>query len=63
MCPAALRLDQVYEGKAIRELLNLANEGRFETGSRILFMHPGGDPAVHAYASQFPPIELTRFEA
>ena len=58
-----LMADPVSEGKAIRGLLNLANEGRFEAGSRILFMHLGGDPAVHAYASQFPPIELKRFEA
>ncbi len=55
--------DPVYEGKAIRGLLNLADQGRFEPESRVLLMHLGGAPAVHAYASQFPPIELTRFEA
>ena len=58
-----LMADPVYEGKAVRGLLNLVEEGRFEPGSRILLMHLGGNPAVHAYASQFPPIELTRFEA
>jgi 1-aminocyclopropane-1-carboxylate deaminase/D-cysteine desulfhydrase-like pyridoxal-dependent ACC family enzyme len=45
--------DPVYEGKAIRGLLELAKTGRFENGSRILLMHLGGTPAVHAYANQF----------
>ena len=54
--------DPVYEGKAIRGLLNLVGEGRFEQDSRILLMHLGGTPAVHAYASQFPPVEFKRFE-
>lgn len=54
--------DPVYEGKAIRGLLKLAGEGRFEPDSRILLMHLGGTPAVHAYAGQFPPVEFTRFE-
>ena len=58
-----LMADPVYEGKAVRGLLNLVEEGRFESDSRILLMHLGGNPAVHAYASQFPPIELTRFKA
>jgi 1-aminocyclopropane-1-carboxylate deaminase len=45
--------DPVYEGKALRGLLKLAGEGRFEAGSRVLLMHLGGTPAVHAYSSQF----------
>ena len=55
--------DPVYEGKAIRGLLKLTGEGRFEPGSRILLMHLGGTPAIHAYASQFPQVDLIRFEA
>ena len=31
----------------------LAAEGRFPPGSRVLLMHLGGTPAIHAYASQF----------
>ena len=58
-----LMADPVYEGKAVRGLLNLAETGRFEPDSRILLMHLGGNPAVHAYAGQFPPIELTRFDS
>ena len=54
--------DPVYEGKAIRGLLKLTGKGRFEPESRILLMHLGGTPAVHAYAGQFPPVEFTRFE-
>ena len=58
-----LMADPVYEGKAVLGLLKLADQGRFESDSRILLMHLGGTAAVHAYASQFPPVEFTRFEA
>ena len=51
----------VYEGKAVRGLLDLAKQGRFEDGSRVLLMHLGGTPAVHAYASQFDSVNLTPF--
>ena len=52
--------DPVYEGRAIRGLLNLAAEGRFEKDARILLMHLGGSPAIHAYATQFEPVRLQR---
>ncbi len=45
--------DPVYEGKALRGLQQLAAEGRFTANSRVLLMHLGGSPAVHAYANQF----------
>lgn len=45
--------DPVYEGKALRGLQQLAAEGRFEATSRVLLMHLGGTPAIHAYANQF----------
>lgn len=45
--------DPVYEGKALRGLEKLAADGRFESDSRVLLMHLGGTPAVHAYANQF----------
>lgn len=54
----ALIADPVYEGKAIRGLLELYEQGRFERGSKILLMHLGGSPAIHAYANQFDPIDL-----
>jgi len=53
--------DPVYEGKAVRGLINLARQGRFDANARILLMHLGGTPAVHAYANQFGPIDLLPF--
>jgi len=55
--------DPVYEGKAIRGLLSLANGGRFDSDSRILLMHLGGTPAMHAYADQFGVIKSSPFPA
>ncbi len=45
--------DPVYEGKALRGLQALANDGRLEASSKVLLMHLGGTPAVHAYANKF----------
>ncbi|MBT5877195.1 MAG: D-cysteine desulfhydrase family protein [Candidatus Latescibacteria bacterium] len=53
-----LMADPVYEGKAVRGLLDLVCNNRFGKDSRILLLHLGGTPAVHAYANQFEPIEL-----
>ncbi len=52
--------DPVYEGKAIRGLMELSRNGRFEKGSKVLLMHIGGSPVVHAYANQYKPIELKK---
>ena len=54
----SLLADPVYEGKAVRGLLDLAEQGRFDRGSRVLLLHLGGTPAIHAYANRFDPIEL-----
>lgn len=54
--------DPVYEGRAIRGLLNLAEESRFPPNAKILLMHLGGTPAIHAYAGQFGSVELVPFE-
>jgi 1-aminocyclopropane-1-carboxylate deaminase len=51
-----LIVDPVYEGKAIRGLLEMAKKNRFEKNCKILLMHLGGTPAVHAYANQFDPV-------
>ena len=50
--------DPVYEGRAIRGLLDLAAEGRFEKDAKILLMHLGGSPAIHAYSGRFEPVQL-----
>ena len=53
--------DPVYEGRAIRGLLDQNGSGRFEKGSRILLIHLGGAPAVHAYAEQFDKVQMKSF--
>ena len=55
--------DPVYEGRAIRGLLSMAESGRFEPNAKILLMHLGGTPAIHAYAGQFGDIDLQPFPA
>ncbi len=44
--------DPVYEGKAIRGLIELIERGRIRRSDRVLLMHLGGTHAVHAYANQ-----------
>jgi 1-aminocyclopropane-1-carboxylate deaminase len=55
--------DPVYEGRAIRGLIKLAEEGRFEKNANILLMHLGGSSAIHAYAEKFGSIQLQPFNA
>ncbi|TRW17024.1 D-cysteate sulfo-lyase [Glacieibacterium frigidum] len=45
-------LDPVYTGKAFAGLLGLIETGEIEPGERVLFVHTGGSPALHAYADQ-----------
>ncbi len=42
-------LDPVYTGKAMAGLLDLVREGYFARGSRVIFLHTGGSPALFAY--------------
>jgi len=44
--------DPVYEGKAVRGMLELVARGDLACGDRVLLLHLGGAPAIHAYASQ-----------
>lgn len=53
-----LVVDPVYEGKALRGLIELARAGRFEEGAVVLLIHMGGTPAIHGYADNFAPIVL-----
>ena len=53
--------DPVYEAKAVRGLLSIAKEGYFQSGSKILLMHLGGSPAIHAYANQLGAPNLKPF--
>lgn len=53
--------DPVYEGRAVRGLLDLNAANRFTELDKILLMHLGGAPAIHAYAEQFAEIKLNAF--
>jgi len=45
--------DPVYEGKSMAALIDLVRDGRIEAGSRLLYAHLGGQPALNAYAGAF----------
>ena len=42
-------LDPVYTGKIMAGLIGLARQGYFAPGERVLFIHTGGLPSLHAY--------------
>lgn len=46
----ALITDPVYEGKSMQGLIDLTRKGFFPPGSRILFAHLGGAPALNGYS-------------
>jgi len=54
--------DPVYEGRAVRGLQRLAELGTFNATDKILLMHLGGSPAIHAYADQFGAVPLRPFD-
>ncbi|WFU06688.1 1-aminocyclopropane-1-carboxylate deaminase (plasmid) [Rhizobium sp. CB3171] len=45
--------DPVYEGKSMQGMINLISKGFFSEGSRILYVHLGGAPAINAYSYTF----------
>ena len=51
----ALLLDPVYTGKAMAGLIAHVRSGRIAAGSRVLFLHTGGLPALFAYAHRLAP--------
>ena len=51
----ALLLDPAYTGKAMAGLVAHARAGRIATGSRVLFLHTGGLPAIFAYGDGLGP--------
>ena len=42
--------DPVYEGKSMQGLIDLARKGFFPAGSKVLYAHLGGVPAINAYS-------------
>ncbi|ESZ23745.1 hypothetical protein X733_32765 [Mesorhizobium sp. L2C067A000] len=45
--------DPVYEGKSMQGMINLIQKAFFPEGSRVLYAHLGGAPAINGYAYTF----------
>tara|TARA_B100000315_G_scaffold259152_1_gene313898 strand:+ start:5794 stop:6846 length:1053 start_codon:yes stop_codon:yes gene_type:complete len=45
-----LMLDTVYSGRALAGLVHLADKGVIAAGSKVLFLHTGGTPALFGYS-------------
>ncbi|SPA21867.1 1-aminocyclopropane-1-carboxylate deaminase [Cupriavidus taiwanensis] len=45
--------DPVYEGKSMHALIDMVRGGEFPKGSRVLYVHLGGAPALSAYSFLF----------
>ncbi len=48
-----LLLDPVYSGKAMAGLIGKIRNGTFKKGQSVVFIHTGGQTALHAYRSTF----------
>ena len=46
----AMITDPVYEGKSMQGLIDLTRKGFFPEGSRVLYAHLGGAPALNGYS-------------
>ncbi len=46
----AMITDPVYEGKSMQGMIDLVGKGFFPTGSRVLYAHLGGAPALNGYS-------------
>jgi 1-aminocyclopropane-1-carboxylate deaminase len=45
--------DPVYEGKSMHGMIDKVRRGEFPAGSRVLYAHLGGVPALNAYSFLF----------
>jgi 1-aminocyclopropane-1-carboxylate deaminase len=45
--------DPVYEGKSMQGMIDLIRNGFFPTGSKVLYAHLGGAPALNGYSYTF----------
>jgi 1-aminocyclopropane-1-carboxylate deaminase len=45
--------DVVYEGKSMHGMIDLIQKGSIPKGSRVLYVHLGGSPALNGYAGLF----------
>ncbi|MBU6395485.1 MAG: 1-aminocyclopropane-1-carboxylate deaminase [Sphingomonadales bacterium] len=46
----AMITDPVYEGKSMQGMIDLTRKGFFPDGSRVLYAHLGGAPAINGYS-------------
>lgn len=49
----AMLTDPVYEGKSMAGLIAMAKNGEIPKGSKVLYVHLGGAPALNAYHNAF----------
>ena len=49
----AMITDPVYEGKSMQGMIDLVKKGFFPDGSKVLYAHLGGAPAINGYAYTF----------
>ncbi len=49
----AMPTDPVYEGKSLQGLIDLVQRGEIPAGSRVLYAHLGGVPAINGYGALF----------
>ena len=45
--------DPVYEGKSMQGMIDLIRKDFFPEGSRILYAHLGGAPAINGYSYRY----------
>jgi 1-aminocyclopropane-1-carboxylate deaminase len=45
--------DPVYEGKSMHAMIEMVRQGEFPEGSKVLYAHLGGVPALNAYSFLF----------
>jgi 1-aminocyclopropane-1-carboxylate deaminase len=45
--------DPVYEGKSMHGMIDMVRQGEFPKGSKVLYAHLGGVPALNAYSFLF----------
>jgi 1-aminocyclopropane-1-carboxylate deaminase len=45
--------DPVYEGKSMQGMMDLIRRGEIPAGSRVLYAHLGGVPAINGYSYLF----------
>lgn len=46
----AMITDPVYEGKSMQGMIDLVKKGYFPAGSKVLYAHLGGTPAINGYS-------------